>query len=227
MIKKTYIYLFFIVFSSRYLYSNGIDQIYMNLDEYTSKYSHIHDRDTKYRRKEKDIEYNYDNSENKISFKKFKEITQRYTKEEIRQCKKKSNKLYYTPKHSMNVIQKIENPKELTYAINCNNGNKYNYTNNIYKNYLNYFNCNDNIDVGYMQINYKIWKKEYPDITIETLLDPCKNIQLGHKILNNIYISTKGDFWKTIGYYHSRTKKYFKRYIQKGKKIYRNILKRS
>jgi soluble lytic murein transglycosylase-like protein len=58
----------------------------------------------------------------------------------------------------------------------------------------------DNVDIGHMQVNYRIWGK-YLGLTKAQLLDPYINARAGALILR-IYLS-RFPFWEAIGRYHS------------------------
>jgi hypothetical protein len=154
--------------------------------------------------------YDYLKQNNKMSFSRFKEITGKYSKEEIESCIINSSKKYDVPIKVYDSIIHIENGAGYTYTMNCNTNIK-GYSKKIENNYLNYLYCGKNIDVGYSQINLKVWSKYYPGLTDEILLDPCNNIELSFKIVKDHYKETK-NWIKAIGYYHSRTPKHFNRY---------------
>lgn len=58
----------------------------------------------------------------------------------------------------------------------------------------------DNVDIGHMQVNYRIWGK-YLGFTKAQLLDPYINARAGALILR-IYL-LRYPFWEAIGRYHS------------------------
>lgn len=86
-------------------------------------------------------------------------------------------------------------------------------------------NDNGSYDLGVMQIN-TIWLDELSKNTGEneqSLVhklknDPCYNVSTASWILSNHLSTTKGDYYKAVGYYHSKTPKYFNRYIKKIEK---------
>ena len=156
------------------------------------------------------IKYIKDND--KISFTEFKSITKQYNKKDLKKCINKFSKQFKVPKKAFDSIIYMENSKRITYAINCNTNIKP-YSSSIYRNYLNYLYCkNDNVDVGIMQINLKVWKREDENLTFDKLLNPCYNIFYGMKIISKHYKETN-NWVKTLGYYHSRTPKHFNNYV--------------
>jgi len=58
----------------------------------------------------------------------------------------------------------------------------------------------NNVDIGHMQVNYRIWG-EYLGLTKAQLLDPYTNAWAGAVILR-FYLS-QYPFWEAIGRYHS------------------------
>jgi hypothetical protein len=154
--------------------------------------------------------YQYLKDNNKMSFAEFQNIASKYSKEEIESCMVASSEKYGVPLKVYDSIIHIENGSGYTYTINCNSNIKP-YSKSIEKNYLNYLYCNNNVDIGYSQINLKVWGKIYPGLTDKILLDPCNNIELSFKIISDHYKSTN-NWIKAIGYYHSKTPKHFKMY---------------
>jgi soluble lytic murein transglycosylase-like protein len=61
----------------------------------------------------------------------------------------------------------------------------------------------DNVDIGHMQVNYRIWGKRL-GLTKTQLLDPHISAWAGAVILQ--YYLTKHSFWEAIGRYHSSDK---------------------
>jgi soluble lytic murein transglycosylase-like protein len=59
----------------------------------------------------------------------------------------------------------------------------------------------DNIDIGLMQINFRVWGKRL-GLSKQQLLDPATNLMAGARILSDC-LSHRGDLWKRIGTYHS------------------------
>ncbi len=78
------------------------------------------------------------------------------------------------------------------------------------KNYVRYVNCSNNVDMGYGQVNYFVWKKQL-NVKQEDLLDPKKNIEISMKILKSNYT---GNWIKAIGHYHSYTPIFYNRYVK-------------
>lgn len=58
----------------------------------------------------------------------------------------------------------------------------------------------DNVDIGHMQVNYRIWGKHL-GVTKTQLLDPYTNAWAGAVILR-FYLS-QYPFWEAVGRYHS------------------------
>ena len=58
----------------------------------------------------------------------------------------------------------------------------------------------DNVDIGHMQVNYRIWGKRL-GLTKAQLLDPHISAWAGAVILR--YYLTQYSFWEAIGRYHS------------------------
>ena len=68
-------------------------------------------------------------------------------------------------------------------------------------------NNNGTYDIGPMQIN-SIWLPTFAKYLSkqELIYDGCKNILAGAWILKANILRVRGDFWRGIGNYHSRTK---------------------
>lgn len=137
-----------------------------------------------------------------VSYADFASITN-FDKNTVEKCITKSSKRHSVPEIIIKSIIDVENNRYYPFAINCNTNIK-SYSGSVKENYKRLVTCGDNVDIGVMQVNYKVWKKEYPNITTKLLLDPCVNIELGTRILNSHYKETK-DWLTSIGQYHSRT----------------------
>jgi soluble lytic murein transglycosylase-like protein len=61
-------------------------------------------------------------------------------------------------------------------------------------------NTPDHVDIGHMQVNYRIWGKRL-GVTKAELLDPYINAWAGAMILR--YYLAQYSFWEAIGRYHS------------------------
>ena len=99
---------------------------------------------------------------NKITFEDFKTTTTLYSNQEIEQCIKKSIETHNIPKDIFLAILNVENQQKYTYAINCNSNKQEN--KNIFslnEAYQQYFSCDNNVDLGLMQINAKIWNWKF------------------------------------------------------------------
>lgn len=59
----------------------------------------------------------------------------------------------------------------------------------------------DNVDLGLMQINYRMWGKRFK-LTKSQLLDPLTNLRVGAQILRRC-LAGPGSLWRRIGRYHS------------------------
>jgi len=77
----------------------------------------------------------------------------------------------------------------------------------------------DNVDIGHMQVNYRIWGKRL-GLTKVHLLDPHTNAWAGARILR--YYLTQYSFWEAIGRYHSA---YRNRQIEYAWRVYRSFLR--
>lgn len=146
---------------------------------------------------------------NKVSFNEFKAITTKYSFEEVKEYQKQMARKYNVPLPVHEAIISVENGREYFYTINCNN-NILPYTKDILQNYLRYVNCSNNVDIGYSQINYMIWKDRI-DITQQDLLDPKSNIENSMKIVKMNY---DGNWIRAIGHYHSYTPKFYNEYVK-------------
>lgn len=144
-----------------------------------------------------------------VTFEEFATLTN-IKRENIDKCITLSSKRNSVPELIIKSIINVENAGYNPYAINCNT-NVLKVSSSIKENYKRLITCGDNVDIGVMQINYRVWKKEYPNITTQRMLDPCINIELGTRILNSHYKETK-DWITSIGYYHSRTPKHSNKY---------------
>lgn len=152
---------------------------------------------------------NYLKKSGKVSYKEFAEITSRYSIDEIHKYQKEKAKEYGIPLVVHQTIIDVENGKEYLYTMNCNN-NILPYTGDVMKNYIRYVNCSNNVDMGYGQVNYLVWKNKL-NITQQDLLDGKKNIDISMKILKSNY---NGNWIKAIGHYHSYTPKFYNRYVK-------------
>ena len=85
-------------------------------------------------------------------------------------------------------------------------------------------NSNGTYDLGIMQLNttnFKRIKRAFPTVTkADLVLKPCINIYIATWWLSREIKSAKGDVWKGIGNYHSRTPKYHNRYLKRFKEHY-------
>ena len=83
-------------------------------------------------------------------------------------------------------------------------------------------NTNDTVDIGPMQVNV-IWVpklaarwKTTREAAHTALRDNlCANLEAGAWILRQALDTSGGDFWRGVGYYHSRTQVYTERYLRK------------
>lgn len=83
-------------------------------------------------------------------------------------------------------------------------------------------NTNDTLDIGPMQVN-TIWvpklavrwrtTREAAHAALRDNL--CANLEAGAWILRQALDEAGGDFWRGVGYYHSRTPVYTERYLRK------------
>ena len=87
-------------------------------------------------------------------------------------------------------------------------------------------NKNKSKDIGLMQIN-TLWIKELPKFHLseKKLKNIDINIEVSAYILSRL-IKKYGYSWNTIGMYHSKTKKYKKKWIQRAKKKVKYIIKK-
>jgi soluble lytic murein transglycosylase-like protein len=76
----------------------------------------------------------------------------------------------------------------------------------------------DNVDIGLMQVNYRIWGKSL-GLTKVQLLDPYINAWAGAAILR--YYLSRYPFWEAVGRYHSGDRN---RKVWYAWKIYRALL---
>lgn len=79
----------------------------------------------------------------------------------------------------------------------------------------------DNIDLGYMQVNYKYWGRKL-GLTKADLLNPETNIQAGCYILY-LLLRKYGTYAKAVRYYHSSNYWIGTRYMLKVARVYRMI----
>lgn len=75
----------------------------------------------------------------------------------------------------------------------------------------------DNVDIGHMQVNYRIWGKKL-GLTKTELIDPYINAWAGAVILR-FYLS-QYSFWQAIGLYHSPDRN---RQIQYTWRVYQTL----
>lgn len=89
-------------------------------------------------------------------------------------------------------------------------------------------NSNGSYDMGVMQINtihLGDIEQKHPGITWrDATYRPCINIALGTSLLKQRIDEVKGDVWRGVGNYHSKTPKYHNRYKEKVKKEYAKLL---
>ena len=87
-------------------------------------------------------------------------------------------------------------------------------------------NSNGTYDLGVMQINtihLKDIARKYPGVGWQELAyKPCINIAVATWILKK-RISETDDYWRGVGNYHSKTRKYHDIYLSKIVKVYRRI----
>ncbi|HEY3591069.1 MAG TPA: lytic transglycosylase domain-containing protein [Buttiauxella sp.] len=86
------------------------------------------------------------------------------------------------------------------------------------------FNRNSSIDIGVMQIN-SIHQNELASegISMNELLEPCKNVIAGTWLLKKSINNAAGDVWKGVGYYHSATPEFHNRYIRKVRQAFNKL----
>jgi soluble lytic murein transglycosylase-like protein len=88
-------------------------------------------------------------------------------------------------------------------------------------------NTNGTHDYGLMQVN--TWWLDRPGMQgiTETNLrhDTCTNVFVGTWILATEIRDARGDIWRGVGNYHSRTPKFHNRYRRKAKAAYERIVK--
>jgi len=82
----------------------------------------------------------------------------------------------------------------------------------------------DNIDLGYMQINYRYWGKKL-GLTKAELLNPAINIQAGCYILY-LLLNKYKNYTKAVMHYHSSNFYLGARYVTKVIRAYREITMR-
>lgn len=125
---------------------------------------------------------------------------------------------YGVPEVVLRSISAVESGNN-RYAVNINGSAVYSETEEhavqVIRN-----NRNKSIDIGLMQIN-KVWFKKF-GYPLELGLNACWSIHMGAYILQYEYIRHNGDIWKAIAHYHSPTKKYQNRYMNK---VYKEIKK--
>ena len=80
----------------------------------------------------------------------------------------------------------------------------------------------DNVDIGLMQVNWRLWGKRF-DLSKFELLDPQLNVVAGAKILEHC-IRVSGSWWKGVGLYHSPENLRQRDYIEKVWRSYRLVL---
>ena len=87
-------------------------------------------------------------------------------------------------------------------------------------------NTNKTYDMGPMQIN-SIWIRKFNPrlgLTKKALIhNGCKNVLASAIILRHEINLAKGNLWKGVGNYHSKTPRFHNRYLAKVKKHYRKI----
>lgn len=76
----------------------------------------------------------------------------------------------------------------------------------------------DNIDIGLMQVNFRLWGRRLGLSKIQ-LLDPRTNLLAGARILKES-LRRSGDLWQRIGAYHSGRPEERQRYNQEVYKSY-------
>lgn len=145
----------------------------------------------------------------KVSYEQFKELTTQYTQEELSRYEEEMSHKYEVPLPVHKAIIAVENNSKSPYTMNCNS-NILPESKDIMKNYIRYVNCSNNVDIGYSQINYRVWSKNLK-LTQEDLLDPKKNIENSYKIIRSNY---DGNWIRAIGYYHSYTPIFYNEYIK-------------
>lgn len=148
-------------------------------------------------------------NKDKVSYSRFTELTTQYTQDEITKYQEEVSREMKIPIPIHKAIVGVENGSKYPFVMNCNN-NIQPYSKDIMKNYMNYVNCSNNVDIGYSQVNYMIWKNKL-NITQEDLLDPKKNLEISMKILKMNY---DGNWIRAIGHYHSYTPEHFNRYVK-------------
>ncbi len=79
----------------------------------------------------------------------------------------------------------------------------------------------DNVDIGLMQINFRIWGRNL-GLTKTELLDPYINVWAGAVILR--YYLSRHDFWEAVGRYHSAAKE---RQVEYAWRVYQKLSKRN
>ncbi|WP_305041391.1 lytic transglycosylase domain-containing protein [Geoalkalibacter sp.] len=62
-------------------------------------------------------------------------------------------------------------------------------------------NANGSTDFGVMQINSS-WIGRWPDVSLETLRDPCSNVRIGARVLADC-LERHGYTWEGIGCYNA------------------------
>lgn len=76
-------------------------------------------------------------------------------------------------------------------------------------------NTNGTVDYGPMQIN-TLWLKDLVDYKIsqrDILWNGCLNVFVGTAIFKKHLLNSKGDIWKALGDYHSKTPKFHQKYV--------------
>jgi soluble lytic murein transglycosylase-like protein len=81
----------------------------------------------------------------------------------------------------------------------------------------------ENIDIGLMQINYRLWGHRL-GLSKAQLLDPRVNLLVGARILKES-LNRSGDLWARIGSYHSSRPDERQRYNQEVYKSYLRYLR--
>lgn len=79
----------------------------------------------------------------------------------------------------------------------------------------------DNVDIGLMQINFRIWGRTL-GLTKTEFLDPYVNVWAGAVILR--YYLSRHDFWEAVGRYHSAAKE---RQVEYAWRVYQKLSERN
>lgn len=95
-------------------------------------------------------------------------------------------------------------------------------------------NKNGSIDIGVMQINWRVWGQELEQLSItrrQLLWNGCLNVEVGTWILAKAIVETRAKhrndwtIWHAVARYHSKTPYYQRRYLSGIRRNYFALVK--